>query len=141
MPTNTLTVPVADLAEIVGDPTRGIISLVGGHGGLALIVGDIEASSLMMGSLAVETEHGTIYLDPDGDVQISETTPYPDEHEWLVEWCIDGYGATPEAAARAVWRDVFGRTSATDEEACVFWVTDPTTGQRTKVDLSDTGSD
>lgn len=66
------TVRVSDIPEIVDDPARGEISLVGSNGGLSLIVGDIESSGLVMGTLAIETEHGVVYLDPETDTQISE---------------------------------------------------------------------
>ena len=75
VPVKTLaqsTVPVADLSSIVADPERGVISLVGGHGGLALITGPIESSGQVMGALAIDTEHGTVYLDPEDEATISE---------------------------------------------------------------------
>jgi hypothetical protein len=66
------TVSVSDLTPIVEDPERGIISLVGDHGGLSLITGDIDPSAIVFGTLAVETEHGTVYLDRDAEITISE---------------------------------------------------------------------
>lgn len=39
--------------------------LVGDAGGRSAITGNIDPSSVVLGALAVETEHGTLYLDPD----------------------------------------------------------------------------
>lgn len=130
------TVAVADIPSIIADPKRGVVSLVGDHGGLALITGDIEASSLVLGSMVVETEHGTIYLDPELEAVISEEFPHDDQHEWLVSWEIDSNGSSPERAAAKVWLENFGRTMAGGEDACVFIVKDSETGDSVKVDLS-----
>lgn len=130
------TVRVQEIPSIVADPSRGIISLVGDRGGMALITGEIERSS-MMGLLAIETEHGTLYLDPESEVVISEQLLADDDHEWLVEWAIDSYGRTPEAAAARVWTTIFGRSIATSEDACSFTVTDSESKAAYKVDLSD----
>ena len=137
MPTKTSTVRVADIPAIVADPKRGIVSLVGDHGGHALITGDITLSSLMMGMIAIETEHGTVFLEPEAEVEISEEYPRDDQHEWLVTWSIDGNGSTPEQAAARVWRDIFGRTMAGDDDACVFFVKDSESNEVTTVDLSE----
>jgi len=67
-----LTVKVSDIPGIIDDPQRGVVSLVGDHGGLSLITGDTHASGLVMGTLAIETEHGTVYLGPDFEAVISE---------------------------------------------------------------------
>lgn len=40
--------------------------LVGESGGLSAVY-NVEPSNVMMGCLAVETEHGTLYLDADDD--------------------------------------------------------------------------
>lgn len=66
------TITVSELPAVVLDPGRGLISLVGEHGGLSLITGDIEHSNLMRGTLAIETEHGVVHLEPDQEVRISE---------------------------------------------------------------------
>jgi hypothetical protein len=66
------TVTVAELPAIVADETRGIISIVGTNGGLSRIAGYIEDSNVVFGALSIKTEHGTIYLDPDSTVEISE---------------------------------------------------------------------
>lgn len=78
--TKRTTVLVADIPRIVDDPARGVVSIVGDHGGLALITGPQQASGLMMGTMSVETEHGVLYLDPDTEVEISEEWPDEDEH-------------------------------------------------------------
>ena len=129
-------VRVADIPGIIADPNRGIISLVGGHGGLSLITGDVSESGVVFGALAFETEHGTVYLDPDQQTEISEEGPYDDQHEWFVSWSIDGNGSTPEQAAARVWREVFGRTDAGPDDACVFDVMDEETNKTVTVDLS-----
>jgi hypothetical protein len=131
------TVRIADIPAIIDDPKRGIVSLVGNNGGLSQITGWIEESKVVMGSLSIETEHGTVYLDPNETTPISEAFPLPDTHEWEVAWKIDGYGSTPEEAAAKVWRDVFGRTLAGTDDACVFIVTDVESGESTRVDLSE----
>lgn len=74
MPSITSTVHVSDLARIIEDPTRGTISLRGDSGGISLITGNIQPSGLIKGTVSIETEHGTIYLDADLEVQISEDT-------------------------------------------------------------------
>lgn len=66
------TVLVAEIPAIIEDPARGIISLVGDHGGLSLITGSTHSSGLVMGTLSIETEHGVVYLDPDQETEISE---------------------------------------------------------------------
>lgn len=72
MARTTSTVKVAEIPSIIADPNRGVVSLAGDHGGLSLIVGDAEPSGLVMGTIAFETEHGTVYLDPDSEARISE---------------------------------------------------------------------
>ena len=142
----TSTVPVSELAEIVADPERGTISLIGDNGGHALITGEIHESSVVRGTIRIETEHGSIYLAPDLEVEISEHTP---DHlaeddvrdtNWFVEWNINHTEgeSTPREAAEAVWREIFGRTQADTDDACVFFVTDPLTGEQVEVDLSST---
>ena len=72
MARTTSTVKVSEIPSIIADPNRGVVSLVGDHGGLSLIVGDAEPSGLVMGTIAFETEHGTVYLDPNAETGISE---------------------------------------------------------------------
>lgn len=66
------TTTVAQLPTFVNDTSRGIISLVGDHGGLALITGPISESSLVPETLSIETEHGVIYLEPSEEITIQE---------------------------------------------------------------------
>ncbi|MCB5280589.1 hypothetical protein [Arthrobacter sp. ES1] len=138
--TTQSTVRVGDIPSIVEDPARGIVSLVGSNGGLSRITGWIEESGVVMGALSIETEHGTVYLDPNETTRISEELPLPDTHEWEVAWKIDGYGSSPEEAAAKVWRNVFGRSVAGADDACVFIVTDVESGESTRVDLSENSS-
>lgn len=134
------TVRVGVIPSIIEDPARGIVSLVGDHGGLSQITGPTHHSGLVMGTLSFETEHGVVYLDPDETTTISEAFPLPEDHKWKVAWAIDGYGSNPEEAAAKVWRDVFGRSVAGTDDACVFIVTDVESGQSTRVDLSEDSS-
>ena len=71
----------------------------------------------------------------------ADITTLPDtacgDRTWVITWTIDAEGSTPEAAAASVWTEIFGRTAAGADDACVFTVTDSTTGQSTNVDLSD----
>ena len=79
--TKRSTVLVADIPGIVDDPARGVVSIVGDHGGLALITGPQRTSGLMMGTMSIETEHGVLYLDPDTEVEISEEWPENEKDE------------------------------------------------------------
>lgn len=45
-------------------------------------------------------------------------------NNYRVTWQIDQEAKTPEEAARLVWKQVFGRTTATADQACVFTVID-----------------
>lgn len=135
--TTQSTVRTADIPAIVADSKRGIVSLVGDHGGLALITGDVKDSSALFGTMSFETEHGMVYLDPEGETTISEEFPLGDGHEWRVSWTIDTHGSSPERAAARVWRDTFGRAMAGSDDACFFTVTDPDTGIPVNVDLSE----
>ena len=131
------TVRVADIPSILENPARGIVSLVGNNGGLSLITGPAERFGLIMGALSIETEHGVVYLYLDETAEISEASPLPEDHEWEVAWKINGYGSSPEAAAAKVWRDVFGRTVAGTDDACIFTVIDVETGESVQIDLSE----
>lgn len=130
------TVRVGDIPAIVEDPTRGVVSLLGDHGGLSLITGPSSRSGLVMGTLSIETEHGVVYLDPDELQEISEELPLSEEHPWKVSWTIDSTGPSPEEAAARIWRDVFGRTLAGTDDACVFTVTDVESDESVEIDLS-----
>lgn len=75
------TVLTQDLPRLIDSPDCGIISLVGSDRGLSLITGAITDSSLVMGTMSIETEHGTLYLDPEGEQEISTEQPDPEEVE------------------------------------------------------------
>lgn len=134
------TVRVGDIPSIIEDPKRGIVSLVGDHGGLSQITGPTHQSGPVMGALSIETEHGVVYLDPEAVAQISEEATYSEDHPWDVSWKIDSTGSTPEEAAAKVWRDTFGRNFAGTDDACLFTVTDVETGESVRVDLSENSS-
>jgi hypothetical protein len=133
-------VRVADIPSIIEDPARGIVSLVGDHGGLSLITGPTQQSGLVMGTLSFETEHGVVYLDPDETTAISEAFPLSEDHPWVVSWTIDSNASTPEEAAAKVWRDVFGRNFAGTDDACNFTVTDVESRESFEIDLSENSS-
>lgn len=63
---------VAQLQTFLNDTSRGPISLVGGHGGLALITGPVIDSLMVPGTCSIETEHGVIYLEPSEEITIQE---------------------------------------------------------------------
>jgi hypothetical protein len=134
------TVPVADIPSIIEDPARGIVSLVGDHGGLSLITGPSHHSGLVMGTLSIETEHGVVYLDPDETTEISEAFPLSEDHPWVVSWTIDSNASSPEEAAAKIWRNVFGRDFAGTDDACTFTVTDVESGDSVEIDLSENSS-
>lgn len=140
--TNTVhsNVFVRDIPAVIENPERGVISLVGDHGGLSLITGPIGPSSLVTGTLSIETEHGVVYLDPDEQTEISEALPLSEDHPWVVSWTIDSNASSPEEAAAKIWREVFGRTLAGTDDACTFTVIDVTTGESVEVDLSENSS-
>lgn len=137
-------VRVRDLPTIVAEHPEGAVSLVGDHGGLSRISGEIHPSSVVRDTIRVETEHGSIYLATYLEIEISverrDELAEDDRRDvdWLIEWNITHTAglSTPREAAEAVWRDVFGRTRAGMEDACVFFVTDPSTGEQLEVDLS-----
>lgn len=58
---------------------------------------------------------------------------------YLIEWSIDEESSSPAEAAAEIWSTVFnrGRTQPSSEEACIFSITDRSTGATTTVDLSD----
>jgi hypothetical protein len=45
-------------------------TLVGDCGGHSVVTGEVSKSSVMMGCYAVETEHGTLYLDEEFPVVV-----------------------------------------------------------------------
>lgn len=70
----TLNIIVSELADTI-QSAAGSVSLVGDHGGQSLITGDLRDSGLVMGALSVETEHGTVYLDPEGEQVVHVEDP------------------------------------------------------------------
>lgn len=68
------TVPVAMLAETV---RRAWVPLafLGDQGGVSLITGEVAPSGLVPGTVSVETEHGTLYLDAEGEVEVIPSAP------------------------------------------------------------------
>lgn len=72
MASTTSTIPAKDLAAVVDDPARGVISIIGDRGHRALITGEIYPSNVIPGCLTVETEHGSLYLDLEGQVRVAE---------------------------------------------------------------------
>lgn len=44
--------------------------LVGESGGLSAVYNNAGASSVMMGFVVIETEHGTLYLDPEEECEV-----------------------------------------------------------------------
>lgn len=71
-----------------------------------------------------------------GMVTASPPTP---PGRYLVRWEIDdaSEASSPEQAAARVWRNVFKRTTASSDDACVFSVLDSTIGGVTTVDLAE----
>lgn len=138
------TVRARELEDIINDADRGIISLVGDNGHLSDITASPEPSSLVPGSYVIDTEHGVFYLEGGAEITISEWLPETlgattvrDEPHWIVSWAISETDATtPLEAARAVWREIFGREVAGADDACVFTVKDTATGEEVSVDLS-----
>jgi hypothetical protein len=132
------------LDDIINNPDRGIVSLVGENGNLSELTGLPEPSKLVPGSLVVETEHGLLYLPKDEKVRISEWYPETlgqhtlrDQPHWRLSWEIDDTDhVTPHEAATSAWRNIFGRDEAGAGDACVFRVTDVATGEDVTVDLS-----
>lgn len=55
--------------------------------------------------------------------------------DFKVKWEIDAEGETPQDAARRVWEDVFGRSVAGPDDACIFQVENPETGETLTIDL------
>lgn len=73
--TNTQIIQVFDLPALVESPDHGPISLVGIHGGRALIAGEVYASNIVEGAFAIEIEHGTLYIDAESYVEVLEDDP------------------------------------------------------------------
>ena len=63
---------VSEIAGIVADPARGVVSLVGLQGGRSRIIGEIYYSYVIDNTIAFETEHGVVHLEPDQTQLIAE---------------------------------------------------------------------
>lgn len=63
---------VSEIPDFLADPDMGPLRLIGDQGGHSLITGTTRKSGLVMGTLSVETEHGTVYLDPESEVEVCE---------------------------------------------------------------------
>lgn len=61
----------------------------------------------------------------------------PKEREFLITWAINGEGATARKAAERIWREVFGRSAAGPDDACIFEVQDLETDETVTIDLSE----
>lgn len=48
------------------------LRLIGDQGGHSAITGEVCGSNVVMGALAIETEHGTVYLDPESEIEVQE---------------------------------------------------------------------
>jgi hypothetical protein len=57
-----------NLLTSLHDSTR--IWIVGEHGGLSRITGDIESSYLLDGMYVIHTEHGALYRDGDSEITL-----------------------------------------------------------------------
>lgn len=110
MSTMTEEIRIVKVSEIQGiiDKEGGNVSLIDDDGRRSRITGEIYSSSLVTRPLAVETEHGTVHLDPDGDQRI------------LIE---DSETASLDPLVAAVSDAVAGRGSA--EAARLIRNTDP----------------
>lgn len=91
-------IQITQLPEIVDDLRRGIISLVGDMGGLSQITGEVYPSNVIPGTLAIETEHGTIYRGADSNTLISEEhEPYPETTDTEATVTCDTCSATSQS--------------------------------------------
>lgn len=140
------TVKAQDLRALIEDPCRGTFSLVGSAGNLSEITDTPEPSALLGGAITIDTEHGTLLVGTDEELLVSErhtNTLTPDSRRqnthWFLSWSIDDveFSETPREAAAAVWRDVFGRDSVSDGDACVFVVEEMQTHETVTVDLAE----
>lgn len=57
---------------VTGGDLQNSDTLVGESGGLSSVYEVNSNSGLVMGCVAVVTEHGTLYLDPDNEYEILE---------------------------------------------------------------------
>ena len=63
---------VSEIPDFLNDPDMGSLSLVGDQGGHSAITGEVYESNVVMGTLAIETEHGTVCLDPESEIEVQE---------------------------------------------------------------------
>lgn len=59
---------VRTVAKLANELVTGDI-IVGDSGGLSAIIGEVYESNAMRGFYAVETEHGTLYLADDDEIE------------------------------------------------------------------------
>lgn len=52
--------------------------LVGDAGHLSLVTGEVDESNVIFGAMAIETEHGTLYVDGDEEMAVQESDDTPD---------------------------------------------------------------
>lgn len=72
-----------------------------------------------------------IAVTPERPARADETA----DSSWRVAWAIDQDAPSAVQAAAAVWREYFGRSHASPDDACVFEVTGPD-GTPLTIDLS-----
>lgn len=63
---------VAEIPGFLADPDMGPLRLIGDQGGHSAITGEVCESGVVMGTLFIETEHGTVYLDPESEIEVYE---------------------------------------------------------------------
>lgn len=74
----------AALPRLFEDPSVRSIDLVGMHGNLSRIVGAIEDSNMVFGAVAIETEHGTVYIDSEEQISVSvENVSHQPTGRWM----------------------------------------------------------
>lgn len=61
--------PVVMLAETIRR-AEVPLALMGDQGGTSLIAGEVAPSGVIHGTVSVETEHGTLYLDDESEVEV-----------------------------------------------------------------------
>lgn len=63
---------VCQIPDLLADPDMGPLRLIGDQGGHSAITGEVHKSGVVMGTLFIETEHGTVYLDPESEIEVYE---------------------------------------------------------------------
>lgn len=124
-----------DVWVVIPDWTSGISGIYAADAAEALkyFRENFEDDPNWVDKKIAEEEAANKPLDP----QAAGTGP------WRVSWEIDGSEEATSAldAAYRVWVEIFGRTFAAKDDACVFTVTDTSTGRSAQVDLSDYDTD